>query len=91
VFLVTADGRAGACAHAPFDRLVAWAAASAEVPRAWSDQTQPGAVLVVPMRDQDRAWVGHYRRSERGVVETGRVPGGFIPLTAEPFRPWAAP
>lgn len=90
VLLITADGREGSLAHAPFDRVVAWAAAS-EIPQAWCNQTRTGAVLVVPMRVNESAWVSKYSRTECGdLVEQERVTGSFIPLTPKPFRPWEA-
>jgi protein-L-isoaspartate(D-aspartate) O-methyltransferase len=90
VLLVTADGREGWFTHAPFDRLIAWAAAN-EVPHAWRDQTRPSAVLVVPMRDNATAWVSKYHRTQRGnLVEDKRVTSSFVPLTPKPFRPWEA-
>jgi protein-L-isoaspartate(D-aspartate) O-methyltransferase len=88
ILLVTADGRDGWRAPGRFERLVAWAAATA-LPQAWCDQTQPGAVLVVPMRVEGVAWVSKYHRTRHGsLVEDERVPGGFVPLTSAPFRPW---
>ena len=88
VVLRTGDGRKAWAEYAPFDRLVAWAAASA-VPRAWREQTRDSAILVVPMRRNGQAWVSRYRRGQAGsVVEELRIPGGFIPLTATPLRPW---
>jgi protein-L-isoaspartate(D-aspartate) O-methyltransferase len=90
VLLVTADGRKVLLAHGPFDRLVAWAAATA-LPRAWREQTGPNGVLVVPRRVSGVSWVSRYRRTRRGsLVEDYRLAGGFIPLTARPFRPWEA-
>jgi protein-L-isoaspartate(D-aspartate) O-methyltransferase len=88
VLLRTGDGREGWADCAPFDRLVAWAAAEA-VPEAWCEQTRAGAILVVPMRCKGRAWVSRHRRGEAGsVIEELRIPGSFIPLTATPLRPW---
>ena len=88
VLLRTGDGRKGWAECAPFDRLVAWAAASV-VPRAWREQTRDGAILVVPMRRKGQAWVSRYRRGRGGsVIEELRIDGSFIPLTATPLRPW---
>jgi protein-L-isoaspartate(D-aspartate) O-methyltransferase len=90
VLLVAADGRAGWPTHAPFDRVVAWGSVT-DVPQAWRDQTRPGALVVVPMRDDGKSWVSKYCRiRRRALVEDERVAGGFIPLTPEPFRPWEA-
>jgi protein-L-isoaspartate(D-aspartate) O-methyltransferase len=88
VLLRTGDGREGWADCAPFDRLVAWAAAEA-VPEAWREQTRAGAILVVPMRRNGVAWVSRHRRGEAGsVIEELRISGSFIPLTATPLRPW---
>jgi len=74
--------------HAPFDRVVAWCSVS-DVPQSWRAQTRPGAVLVVPIRVDEKRWVAKYRRTRQGtLVEDGRVSGGFIPATATPIRPW---
>jgi protein-L-isoaspartate(D-aspartate) O-methyltransferase len=88
VLLRTGDGREGWADYAPFDRLVAWAAAVA-VPRAWRKQTRDGATLVVPMRRNGQVWVSRCRCGQAGaLVEELRMPGSFIPLTATPLRPW---
>ncbi|WP_329518785.1 protein-L-isoaspartate O-methyltransferase family protein [Spirillospora sp. NBC_01491] len=47
VAVVTADGESGYPAGAPYDRVVATAAAT-EVPYAWVAQTRPGGRLLVP-------------------------------------------
>jgi protein-L-isoaspartate(D-aspartate) O-methyltransferase len=89
VICITADGRAGWPQRAAYDRVIAWAAATNEVPRAWCDQTRPGALLVVPMRGSDTAWVSVFRHTEHHTLaELERIHGSFIPLTATPFRPW---
>ena len=91
VLLVAADGRKGSLAHAPFDRIVAWASGPT-VPVAWREQARAGAVLVLPIRDNGKSWVSKYHKTGRGsLVEDARITGGFIPLTATPFRPWEAP
>jgi protein-L-isoaspartate O-methyltransferase len=45
--VLTGDGAQGAAAHAPFDRVIATAAAGA-VPYAWVRQTRPGGVVLLP-------------------------------------------
>lgn len=87
VRFVTADGRDGCAAAAPYDRVIAWASAT-ELPLSWLEQTRPGALLVVPMRDSASAWVSRYRRTFDGALEDKRIAGSFIPLTAQPFKPW---
>lgn len=88
VITVTSNGRDGWPTHTPFDRLVAWCSV-ADVPRAWRDQTRPGAMLVVPMHGDGASWIATYRRTDRDdLVELQRMPGGFIPLTPAPFKPW---
>jgi protein-L-isoaspartate(D-aspartate) O-methyltransferase len=90
VFLINADGQEGWPEHAPFDRIIAWASVT-EVPAAWREQARSSAVLVIPMRENGKSWVGKYLKTRRGsMVEVERVPGGFIPLTPTPFRPWEA-
>jgi protein-L-isoaspartate(D-aspartate) O-methyltransferase len=90
VLLATGDGRLGWPAQAPFDRGIAWASAT-DLPRAWCEQTVPGAILVAPRHVGGESWVGSYRRSAQGeLVEVERISGRFIPLTAAPFRPWEA-
>src|SRR5260370_13377992 len=82
IVLVTADGRSGYRSHAPFDRLIAWAAAASLVPQAWCDQTRPGATLVVPVRHNQETWVSKYHRTADGTLHEGdRIPGSFSPRT----------
>ncbi|MDL4818426.1 protein-L-isoaspartate O-methyltransferase family protein [Actinomadura opuntiae] len=47
VVVIAGDGEDGAPAYAPFDRVVATAAAHT-VPYAWIEQTKPGGLIVVP-------------------------------------------
>ncbi|WP_225992147.1 protein-L-isoaspartate O-methyltransferase family protein [Actinomadura montaniterrae] len=47
VVVISGDGEAGAPSHAPFDRVIATAAAHT-VPYAWVEQTKPGGLIVVP-------------------------------------------
>ncbi len=78
VLLRTGDGRKGWAECAPFDRLVAWAAASV-VPRAWHEQTREGAILVVPMRRKGQAWVSRYRHGQAGsMLEVHTVDGNSV-------------
>jgi protein-L-isoaspartate(D-aspartate) O-methyltransferase len=47
VVVITGNGEGGAPAHAPFDRVIATAAAHT-VPYSWVDQTTEGVLIVVP-------------------------------------------
>jgi protein-L-isoaspartate O-methyltransferase len=88
VRLESRNGRYGWAAGAPYDRLIAWCSVIT-VPRAWVEQTRPAAILVVPRRRTDRQWIGVYRRTPgAALVELERLEGGFVPLTAAPYRPW---
>jgi protein-L-isoaspartate(D-aspartate) O-methyltransferase len=88
VLLISANGRHGWSAGAPYDRLIAWCSVTA-VPPAWRDQTLPGAILVLPMRHAEQHWISQYHRSDGDtLVEGERQTGGFVPLTSAPFRPW---
>ncbi|WP_233617352.1 methyltransferase domain-containing protein [Actinomadura sp. WAC 06369] len=82
VAVITGDGEAGVPARAPFDRVLATAAAHT-VPYAWIEQTRPGGLVVVP-------WAATFHPSgplavltvrEDGTAE-GRfsVPAWFMPL-----------
>jgi protein-L-isoaspartate(D-aspartate) O-methyltransferase len=50
VKLVNADGSKGYPAEAPFDKIIA-AAAAARVPNAWKEQLRIGGRIVAPVRD----------------------------------------
>jgi protein-L-isoaspartate(D-aspartate) O-methyltransferase len=48
VVVITGNGEEGAPAHAPFDRVIATAAAHT-IPYAWVEQTTAGGLIVVPL------------------------------------------
>jgi protein-L-isoaspartate(D-aspartate) O-methyltransferase len=77
--LVHGDGREGLPAQAPFDAIVA-AAAAADVPPAWLDQLAAGGCVVAPIGDHAQRLLavrrdgsGRVRRSDAGQVF-------FVPL-----------
>jgi protein-L-isoaspartate O-methyltransferase len=86
-----ADGRGGYPAGAPYDRLIAWASSSHTVPEAWTQQVREGGLIVAPVRRGRRGAVIRLRVPPAGrVVEEDQIEAGFIPLTAQPLRPWEA-
>jgi protein-L-isoaspartate(D-aspartate) O-methyltransferase len=89
VSVVCADGRGGWPPAAPYQRLVAWACSSGTIPDAWARQVLPGGVIVAPIRRGTTEVVAALQVEDDGALQqTGEIPGGFIPLTSEPFRPW---
>jgi len=73
------DGRRGAPDHAPFDAILA-AAAAERVPDALFDQLAPGGRLVAPVGGAEQELRVH-RRTDDGIV-TERVCGvAFVPMT----------
>lgn len=73
-------------ASGALERLVAWASAEERVPRAWLEQVVSGGLMVAPFRD------GQVRKlrvtADGDVAEEVALEAGFIPLTAEPVKPW---
>lgn len=83
-----ADGQLDHPAGAPYDLVVAWASAAEAPPPAWVEQVRPGGVIALPVR-RDPPMVLRLRVGADGLVrEEDSVRAGFVPLTAEPFRPW---
>lgn len=86
VLVVHRDGRLGYADEAPFDAVVSWASVGTEIPPPWTAQTRVGGTIVAPFTD------GRIRKlrvtSEGAVAEEAAITGGFVPLTARPFRPW---
>ncbi|WP_242891778.1 methyltransferase domain-containing protein [Actinomadura litoris] len=74
VRVVTGDGEAGDPAGAPYDRVVATAAA-AELPHAWVRQTRPGGLLLVPWAPTFHPDGPLARLTARG---GGRADGRFV-------------
>jgi len=82
VVYVVADGSVGCPEHAPYDRILAAAAAPA-VPRPWLDQLAEGGIIVLPLggrRGQDLA-----RVTVRDGTPATEILGGcvFVPLIGE--------
>jgi protein-L-isoaspartate(D-aspartate) O-methyltransferase len=87
VQVVTADGRHGWAAQAPFDRIIV-TASTHDVPRAWFDQLVVGGRLVLPLR-LSRRWflpqaVVALRRAAVGLESVAMVPGAFMALRRPP-------
>lgn len=87
VLVLQADGRFGHAAGAPYDRLVAWAAAVV-VPPVWVEQVRPGGVIVSPLRRDPPIVVRLTVLPGGSLREEAAIRTGFTPLTPEPFRPW---
>jgi protein-L-isoaspartate(D-aspartate) O-methyltransferase len=87
VQVVTADGRHGWAAQAPFDRIIVTASTD-DVPWAWFDQLVVGGRLVLPLR-LSRRWflpqaVVALRRTAVGLESVAMVPGAFMALRRPP-------
>jgi protein-L-isoaspartate(D-aspartate) O-methyltransferase len=86
VVVIAGDGERGAPAHAPFDRVIATAAAHT-IPYAWVEQTRDGGLIVTPYTGE-----GHKAAlvvlSVNGGVATGGVAGdaAFMPLWGQRLR-----
>lgn len=87
--VVVADGRRGYPPRAPYDRLVAWASTRERLPSSWPAQVAPGGVIVAPVRER-RAALKLRVTADQRAVEEAAIDAGFIPLSAEPLRPWEA-
>jgi methyltransferase of FxLD system len=85
VEVVTADGREGWAAGAPYDRMIVTASAET-VPRAWYDQLAEGGILVVPLRTgggQAQA-IPVLRKEGEGFRSVSVLCGSFMPLRGGP-------
>jgi protein-L-isoaspartate(D-aspartate) O-methyltransferase len=87
VQVVTADGRQGWAAAAPFDRIIVTASTD-DIPRAWFDQLAVDGCLVLPLRFS-RRWflpqaVVALRRTAAGLESVAVVPGAFMALRRSP-------
>lgn len=86
VHLRQGDGRAGWPEAAPFDALLA-AAAAERVPAAWLEQLAPGGRLVLPVGTSGQELVC-IRRTPEGFVERRLCAVRFVPLVgADPVEP----
>lgn len=89
VHVLLGDGRIGQPNQAPYNRIIAWAAAENEVPLALVGQLANNGILVCPLRCEDGAWIASFKKNEAGnLAEIVRILGGFIPMTDAPFYPW---
>ncbi len=71
------DGSRGLPAQAPFDKILASAAASGAIPPAWREQVAVGGSIVAPVGDAIR----HYRKIAPHQWEEREYPGfAFVPL-----------
>lgn len=74
------DGSLGWQAQAPFDRIIATAAA-AEPPKALIDQLAPGGLLVIPLETpRGEARLVRFTRTETGLAPELSWPVRFVPL-----------
>ena len=81
VELIGADASLGAPRFAPFDKIIAAAAAGGDVPAAWREQLKPGGTIVAPVGDA----IIRYRKTPEGAWLHESFPGfAFVPLVTEP-------
>jgi protein-L-isoaspartate(D-aspartate) O-methyltransferase len=75
------DGSAGWPEQAPFDRVLATAAAAApDAPHRWIDQLREGGTLVAPVGPTMRQRLVRYSRHRGAVTEEYLGPVSFVPL-----------
>ena len=79
VVVRTGDGAQGLPEFAPFDRVIATAAAQT-VPQAWLDQLDEGGILVAPVEDDWGQQLRRYRKSRGGVSTEDLGFVSFVPL-----------
>jgi protein-L-isoaspartate(D-aspartate) O-methyltransferase len=79
VRLVFGDGSLGVAAAAPFDAIVAAAAADA-APRAWLDQLKPGGRIVAPVGTLQQELVVITKDASGRVQTSGKESVRFVPL-----------
>jgi protein-L-isoaspartate(D-aspartate) O-methyltransferase len=72
------DGAAGWPAHAPFDRILATAAAPA-IPDAWMDQLSAGGILVAPVGEEEQRLLRVRKGTPDSIVED-LGPVRFVPV-----------
>jgi protein-L-isoaspartate(D-aspartate) O-methyltransferase len=71
------DGAEGWPEHAPFDRVLATAAAP-QIPDAWMDQLSVGGILVAPVGAEEQRLIRIRKRPTRS-IEEDLGPVGFVP------------
>jgi protein-L-isoaspartate(D-aspartate) O-methyltransferase len=82
VHVVTADGREGFAADAPYDRIIVTASAF-DVPRAWLEQLIAGGLLELPLRVSDSVpaqAIPTLRKADGRLVSVDVLCGGFMHL-----------
>jgi protein-L-isoaspartate(D-aspartate) O-methyltransferase len=79
VRLVFGDGALGVAAAAPFDVIVA-AAAAGEAPPAWLDQLKPGGRIVAPVGHSQQELVVIVKDASGRVHASGKESVRFVPL-----------
>ena len=86
VQVVTADGRQGHAAGAPYDRIIVTASAD-EIPREWLEQLAPGGLLQMPLRvggSGGLQLIPTLRREGERLRSVSVIAGGFMPLRSAP-------
>ncbi len=79
VIFTCKDGNEGLAQYAPYDKILASAAASKEIPRQWKDQLKVDGKIVAPI--ENSIWI-FTKKSEHEWGEE-ELPGfAFVPLTA---------
>ena len=74
---ICADASKGYEKEAPFDKILASAAAQGEIPKAWKDQLKVGGKIVCPIRSS--IWV-FIKKSEKDFEEIEHPGFAFVPL-----------
>ena len=80
VEFLCADGSRGYPAGAPYDRILAGAAAFGQIPQAWKEQLAVGGRIVAPV---DMSIVLIERNSDRTFTEKDYFGFSFVPLIRE--------
>lgn len=83
VTVVTGDGERGAAGYAPYDRVMATAAAK-DIPYAWVEQCRDGALIVAPYTGEGHRWALLVLTVSGGIA-AGGVTGtaSFMPLRGQ--------
>ncbi len=81
VEFICGDGSKGLAAKAPFDKIIA-AAAAEKIPQSWKEQLKAGGRLVAPVANS--IWL--VVKKEKNKFEKKEYPGFvFVPLISKPF------
>lgn len=73
------DGSLGWPEEAPYDRIIATAAAP-EVPDVYEQQLKPGGKMIIPVGSRWRQMLELWQKSEDGVIKEEVLPVVFVPL-----------